>query len=302
MPKYVEGPIMDISSDRLNINQEMFKVTGGEDELYRNLISAGFNHDTSAKTAVYYAQNRTDDYSDRQLEYAARSVGNSLYNTKPVPLPHPWDQRLAITLRNRNLSALYKSLPSLPQVSPDLAKIFVAYNVSEPKVVILGQDPYPTPGVADGMAFSTTGRRTGTHKNIVKELEAEYKVIATYSDTSLQSWADQGVMLLNSVLTVGDKPRSHYKLGWQTLTRRTLEYCFEYFNSVFLAFGEDAQKELRHIKNRGAIVLETSHPSMRSAKRGFLGSGIFRLANRELVKQGKEPINWLSIIGSDREQ
>lgn len=178
------------------------------------------------------------------------------------------------------------------------------------KVVLLGQDPYHGIGQAHGLSFSVL---PGTIlppslKNIRKELLDDLKETDAFWPNSvgtLLSWAEQGVLLLNTSLTVEEeKPRSHEGLGWSELTLRLLNaLVLSRINEpiVFLAWGKDAQNVIRKLKfGKTHIVLDAAHPSPLSAYAGFFGSKPFTKTNEYLVKNNVEPIHWrLSATGCD---
>ena len=163
------------------------------------------------------------------------------------------------------------------------------------KVVILGQDPYHGPGQAHGLCFSVQDgvRQPPSLKNIFKELNADLK-IKPPSHGNLQAWAEQGVLLLNSVLTVeSGKAGSHQKKGWETFTDQIIQSLNEQQEGlVFILWGSYAQAKGQFIDQNKHLVIKSSHPSPLSAHRGFLGSKPFSRANNYLISIGKEPINW----------
>ncbi len=168
-------------------------------------------------------------------------------------------------------------------------------DLDQVKVVILGQDPYPTPGHAHGLCFSVMPEVKPIPKsliNIYKELENDLGVVN--SNGNLQSWADQGVLLLNSVLTVeASKANSHQGQGWEQLTDRIIEVLNEQTSPiVFVLWGAYAQKKGRIVNNPQHLVLRSPHPSPLSAYRGFFGSKPFSKINDFLIDNGKAPINW----------
>jgi uracil-DNA glycosylase len=168
-------------------------------------------------------------------------------------------------------------------------------DLDQVKVVILGQDPYPTPGHAHGLCFSVMPEVKPIPKsliNIYKELEDDLGIVN--SNGNLQPWADQGVLLLNSVLTVeAGKANSHQGQGWEQLTDRIIEVLNEQTSPIaFVLWGAYAQKKGSIVKNPQHLVLRSPHPSPLSAYRGFFGSKPFSKINNFLIEKGKEPINW----------
>ena len=183
-------------------------------------------------------------------------------------------------------------------VYPPYEEIFNAFRLtplSEVKVVILGQDPYHEPGQAHGLAFSTPEGRPipRSLKNIFKEINEEYDYPVPESGC-LESWAKQGVFLLNTVLTVEKgNANSHSKCGWQTFTDNVIKILDGQAQPiVFLLWGKQAEKKKELINNPNHLVLVTSHPSPFSARRGFFGSNHFKLANEFLKENKKEEIDW----------
>ncbi|MBQ2666121.1 uracil-DNA glycosylase [Methanobrevibacter sp.] len=183
-------------------------------------------------------------------------------------------------------------------VYPPYDEIFNAFRltpIENVKVVILGQDPYHEKGQAHGLAFSTPDGRPipKSLKNIFKEINDEYDYPIPESGC-LDSWAKQGVFLLNTVLTVEDgNANSHSKCGWQTFTDKVIEILNNHSQPiVFLLWGKQAEKKKELITNPNHLVLITSHPSPFSARRGFLGCNHFKLANEYLARNDIEEINW----------
>lgn len=183
-------------------------------------------------------------------------------------------------------------------VYPPYDEMFNAFKLTplnNVKVVILGQDPYHEEGQAHGLAFSTPEGRPipRSLKNIFKEIKDEYDYPIPDSGC-LEKWAKQGVFLLNTVLTVEKgNANSHSKCGWQTFTDNVIKILNNQKQSiVFLLWGKQAEKKKELITNNNHLVLITSHPSPFSARRGFLGSNHFRLANEFLKENGVGEINW----------
>lgn len=184
------------------------------------------------------------------------------------------------------------------QVYPPGPQIFNALN-STPlpavKVVILGQDPYHNPGQAHGLCFSVLPgvEPPPSLLNIYKELQRDVGFMPP-SHGYLQSWASQGVLLLNAVLTVEQfKAASHQGKGWEQFTDAVVSVLNEQGNNlVFLLWGSHAQKKGQHISRSRHLVLESPHPSPLSAHRGFLGNGHFSKTNRWLLEHGKTPVEW----------
>lgn len=166
------------------------------------------------------------------------------------------------------------------------------------RVVILGQDPYHGPGQAEGLAFSVAqGVKTPPSlRNIFKELQRDLG-LPPPADGSLVRWAQQGVLLLNTTLTVEDgSPASHAGQGWETLTDALIGHCSEGgAPKAFLLWGGHAQKKSALIDARRHRVFSANHPSPLSVSRGpvpFLGCGHFGAVNRWLVEEGQAPVAW----------
>ena len=205
---------------------------------------------------------------------------------------HPdWQKVLA---DSRPLISKIDSLIDKHNVSPRYENIFAAYQLppSEIKVAIFGQDPYPTPGYAHGLAFSVspnTQPLPASLKNIFKELESDCAVKAA-SNGDLHRWADQGVFLLNQVLTT--KPGqslAHENFGWQEFTAATAKVVGE-SGAIGIFWGSKAQPFAQYFDPELSIT--SPHPSPLSAYRGFFGSAPFSKANAMLRTQGKSEINW----------
>ena len=168
------------------------------------------------------------------------------------------------------------------------------------KVVILGQDPYPTPGNAHGLAFSVlpdVRPIPASLKNIYKELVSDIGFTAPLHG-NLESWAIKGVMLLNTVLTVeAGAPQSHSKIGWEEVTDQIIRsIAAQNKNVIFVLWGKSAQVKKKllgpYLDKNGHRVLESAHPSPLSASKGFFGTKPFSKINGWLTEMGKEPINW----------
>ncbi|WP_019342227.1 uracil-DNA glycosylase [Stutzerimonas stutzeri] len=163
------------------------------------------------------------------------------------------------------------------------------------RVVILGQDPYHGAGQAHGLCFSVQPgvAPPPSLQNIFKELKRDLNLDVP-SHGYLQHWADQGVLMLNTSLTVEQgMAGSHAKMGWQRLTDRIIEVISERrSNVVFLLWGAHAQSKAKLIDPTRHLLLKSVHPSPLSAHRGFIGNGHFSRANQFLKQRGLEPIDW----------
>ncbi len=184
-------------------------------------------------------------------------------------------------------------------VYPPAADVFNAFKYTEfadVKVVILGQDPYHGPNQAHGLCFSVLpGVATPPSLvNIYKELQRDIPGFEIPAHGYLLSWAQQGILLLNTVLTVeAGKAHSHAKTGWEQFTDRVIAALNEHRDGiVFLLWGSHAQKKGQYIDRNKHHVLMAPHPSPLSAHRGFLGCGHFSQTNHLLQSDGKPPIDW----------
>lgn len=204
---------------------------------------------------------------------------------------HPqWQVELA------SHKALIESIDSFitnRSVTPDYNLIFRALNqpIESTRVVIFGQDPYPTKGHAHGLAFSIDSSITNlpaSLRNIYKELFADLGITRTHGD--LSDWADQGVMLINRVLSTEiGKSLAHEKLGWQEITERVAQVLGER-DVIAVLWGSTALplKQFFHEQS----VITSVHPSPLSAYRGFFGSSPFSQVNAMLRSKGLKEINW----------
>lgn len=193
------------------------------------------------------------------------------------------------------------------EVYPPAEAVFRAYELCPPaavKVVIVGQDPYHEPGQANGLAFSVPVGVTlpPSLRNILREVANEYpEAAATPTSGDLTPWARQGVLLLNTTLTVlRGQAGAHRHLGWQRLTQATLTALAARGGVAFLLWGNDARAFVNVIAEHSNaqapnLVLEAAHPSPLSARRGFFGCNHFRQVNEWLARQGRQAIDWHSL-------
>jgi len=183
-------------------------------------------------------------------------------------------------------------------VYPPREHIFNAFHYTsynDTKVVILGQDPYHGPGQAHGLSFSVLPgvALPPSLRNIYKELESDLGCpIAGHG--CLESWARQGVLLLNTVLTVEEgNPNSHQKLGWETFTDAVIRRLNERERPiVFLLWGKHAEAKAAQIDGEKHRIIASAHPSPLAARRGFFGSKPFSRANEQLAEMGEQPVDW----------
>ena len=192
------------------------------------------------------------------------------------------------------IRALYKE----KTVYPKPKKVFNAFDstpLDKVKVVIIGQDPYHGPGQAHGLSFSVESdtKIPPSLMNIYKELNLDLNISIPRTG-NLQPWADEGVLLLNTILTVeANQANSHKGLGWEKFTKAIIKVVDqELKNVVFMLWGKQAQSFLSMIDERKHHILSAPHPSPLSAHNGFIGCKHFSKANEYLKNSGKAPINW----------
>ena len=218
-----------------------------------------------------------------------------------VNLGNDWDEILGGEFSKEyyvKLRAFLKSEYSAHRIHPDMYDIFNALkwtSYADTKVVILGQDPYHEEGQAHGLAFSVQKgvQIPPSLMNMYKELKNE---LGCYIPNNgyLEKWARQGVLLLNSLLTVRDgAANSHKNKGWEIFTNSVVEHLNERKDPViFLLWGNNAKEKIEVITNPQHKILTSVHPSPLSASRGFFGCNHFKTANRMLEDMGKDPIDW----------
>lgn len=188
-------------------------------------------------------------------------------------------------------------------VYPPQKDVFNAFRLTElgdVNVVILGQDPYHGPNQAHGLAFSVLPgvQVPPSLQNIYKELMQDIPGFQKPDHGFLESWAKQGVMLLNTVLTVeAGKAHSHARFGWETFTDNVIAAINQHCEGViFLLWGSHAQKKGSIIDRKRHHVLQAPHPSPLSAHRGFFGSKHFSTTNELLSAAGKKPVDWTPVL------
>ncbi|MFN3454106.1 MAG: uracil-DNA glycosylase [Pseudobdellovibrio sp.] len=195
-------------------------------------------------------------------------------------------------------SFLKKEYTQKKVIYPEAKNYFKAMDlvdIENVKVVILGQDPYHGPGQAHGLCFSVQDgiRFPPSLQNIFKELKSDLNVDIPQTG-NLERWGKQGVLLLNSVLTVeGGKAASHQGQGWEKFTDKIIEVVNkECPHVVFILWGSYAQKKAAFVDRKKHLVLESVHPSPLSSHRGFFGSKPFSKANKWLKDHGLAPVQW----------
>jgi uracil-DNA glycosylase len=222
--------------------------------------------------------------------------------TAAFDVPKAWQGVLNDVLstpRSQALAAfLEQELASGKHIYPAKQDWLRALQLTAPtqvRVVILGQDPYHGAGQAHGLAFSVneTSAVPPSLRNIYKELTQDVRV-ATPAHGNLEQWAGQGVLLLNTVLTVEEaRPASHQGKGWEEITDRIIAaVAAQNSPAVFMLWGAHAQKKKPMIDAKKHLILEAPHPSPLSAHRGFLGCGHFGKANGFLKDGGLREIEW----------
>lgn len=221
-----------------------------------------------------------------------------------VQIHESWKQQLHTEFGQPYFQALvefvkaqYTQLPG--QIFPKGSQIFRAFEActfDNLKVVILGQDPYPTRGHAHGLCFSCDAHVRPLPKslqNIYKELQDDLG-IQPPPNGDLNFWAEQGILLLNSILTVQEgQPLSHANRGWEKFTDAVIETINrETTGTIFVLWGSPAQAKAARVDTEKHFVLRAPHPSPLSAHRGFFGSKPFSRINGILEQKGKTPIRW----------
>lgn len=194
-------------------------------------------------------------------------------------------------------------------IFPPKEKIFTAIeklSLSKTKVVIIGQDPYHNHDQALGLSFAVPNSlnpKPPSLQNIFKEINADLKCVINPQLSDLSGWHQQGILLLNTVLTVeAHKAHSHRKQGWEEFTDRIIEQLDQRAKPlVFMLWGNPARKKKELIQNPNHLVLESVHPSPLSAHRGFFGCHHFSKANQFLKKNKQKEIDWAftSVGGTD---
>ena len=218
-----------------------------------------------------------------------------------IKITPEWDKILEQEFCSENYLKLREFLKeeySTKTIYPSMFDIFNSMKItafSDIKVVLLGQDPYHNQGQAMGLSFSVP---EGIDKppslvNMFKELKSELGVEINKSG-DLTGWAKQGVLLLNTVLTVREhQPNSHKGKGWEQFTDSIIKKISDLKQGVvFLLWGANARSKKALIDKNKHLILECAHPSPLSAYNGFFGSGHFKKTNEYLIKMGKTPIDW----------
>ena len=226
--------------------------------------------------------------------------------SRQVQLENSWKKHLLHSFSEPYMLKLKAFLSSefkqKKKIFPPGEKYFEAFNCTpfkKVKVVLLGQDPYHGLGQAHGLSFSVPKGVSPppSLRNIYQELKQDLN-IPICSHGHLKAWAEQGVLLLNSTLTVLEgRAASHRGKGWEEFTDKVIEILNEKKEAlVFLLWGSSAQKKGAIVDSKKHCVLKAPHPSPLSAHLGFLGCGHFSKTNAYLKTKGKEPIDWSSHL------
>lgn len=244
---------------------------------------------------------RKDVSGPRPAASSAAAPALPVVSTAPATTIDPWAETLADALDQPWFLELHDFIErerAEHEVFPPRAQVFSAYALtplSRVKVVILGQDPYHDDGQAHGLSFSVQPSVgiPPSLRNIYKELRVDLG-IPIPAHGHLAKWAEQGVMLLNAVLTVrAHQPNSHANHGWERFTDATLQAISrERDHVVFLLWGKYAHKKAALIDGDKHTVIQANHPSPLSARKGFFGSRPFSAANAALEGKGQAPIDW----------
>ncbi len=213
-----------------------------------------------------------------------------------------WDEVFKVEKQKQYYKDLKKEIDSrykMSTVYPSQDDIFNAFNktpIDNLKVVILGQDPYHSIGQAQGLSFSTPSniKNPPSMVNILKEIKDDLKKDSICTNGDLTPWADQGVLLLNTILTVEEsKPKSHHKLGWEIFTDNIIKHISKNCEDIiFILWGAPAIKKDKIIDKSKHYILTAPHPSPLSSYRGFFGCKHFSKTNEILENIDKKPILW----------
>ena len=218
-----------------------------------------------------------------------------------LKLPNDWQEEIEKANLNLGLDQpikeIFKQIKSKVNIYPSLENIYKAFELcsyKKTKVVIFGQDPYHQNGFANGLAFAVNKglKIPPSLKNIYREIEDDIG-FCKFNSGNLENWAKQGVLLLNSSLSVIEsKPGSHKDIGWNKLINSVIQLLNNKGGVIFLLWGShSSQKEMLIDKNVN-FVFKSSHPSPLSSYRGFFGCKHFSSTNKLLISRKEKPINW----------
>lgn len=228
----------------------------------------------------------------------------------PENLPTGWRERLGAERDKgyfkdlvRFLNQEYQKKAKIYPARENILRAIQTIDIDDVKVVILGQDPYHGADQAIGLSFAVPNElkpKPPSLGNIFKEISSDLGADMTGKGSDLSGWADQGVLLLNTVLTVqASQAFSHRGKGWETFTDEVIRQLNEREKPVvFILWGSPARKKKELITNKRHFILEAAHPSPLSAHNGFFGSKHFSKANAILEKIGSKPIDWTKTTSS----
>ncbi|MCT7517518.1 uracil-DNA glycosylase [Aliarcobacter cryaerophilus] len=195
----------------------------------------------------------------------------------------------------KEINKRYETTTVFPE-KQNIFKAFFLTKLDNLKVVILGQDPYHGFGQAQGLAFSTPAniKNPPSMQNILKEIQSDLGKKSICEDGDLTPWAKQGVLLLNTILTVEEaKPKSHHNLGWEVFTDNIIKYISDNCeDTIFILWGSPAISKTKLIDRKKHHILTAPHPSPLSSYRGFFGCKHFSQTNNILKSLNKEAIIW----------
>lgn len=218
----------------------------------------------------------------------------------PVKIAPHWEQQLTCFFQSetwKNLQTFLEKEAEQATVYPQRERMFKALELTDydqVKVVLLGQDPYHGPNQANGLSFSVPSGQSlpPSLRNIFRELKDD--IGQERQNPDLSDWANQGVLLLNTSLSVrAHQANSHQGQGWEALTMLIIEQLNRAPQPiVFVLWGKQAQRYRQKLTNPAHLIIETAHPSPLSAYRGFFGSKPFSTVNDFLIQHGQTPIHW----------
>lgn len=238
----------------------------------------------------------------QSLNSKSTFMENNYNEERPIKIDESWYQVLKDEFEKPYFNYLKQFLIKERQagyiIYPPGNKIFAAFDLcpfDKVKVVIVGQDPYHGPRQANGLCFSVNDgqKKPPSLYNIFKELNNDLGLPVPFSG-NLEKWATQGVLLLNTILTVrAGQPKSHHGHGWEEFTHEAIRAVNDHCDHVvFILWGREAQYKEELIDESRHLILRSHHPSPYSAEKGFFGNNHFSQTNEFLKSHGKEPIDW----------